>query len=577
MGYYSAKNLWRHRKQCDANPEKGSSGKRSQALGQTLLLGNIKVDIELKVKVFPRMRPDKVSLVAKNDKLICAFASRYLKLHRELHFVQVVSRKMRELARLLMEIKKLDLSVVTLFDALKPHKYDILVKATKLTSGYDDESQTYKSPTYAMNMGTTLKQCCDVALLHVLKKSKSLPTVDNANVEADIKTCIQLIEANWRFDISTNAANDLNLKKWNKVTLVPLATDLKLLKDYLMKVAANQVSMLQKNPSNEKAYTSLLETVYCRLLLLNRRRPGELQRLPIHVYKSAISEEHNQAYEEFSEAITETERILMRSFKRIVIRGKRGRGVPVLISKDVQDHLNLILECRDNIQTVSNIYLFGKPNSQEPIIGYKVIKKYASLCQAKNPHALTSTRLRKHLATLTQLFNMSENDMEQLASFMGHTLGIHRASYRLPDDVYQTARLSKILTLMEKGEAGHFKGKSLDEINLNLDENLISEAQQDDNHPEPLCQYEDIQEPHPDPESQQVDITLPKKKSRVLVPWTEDQKNLVLVHFGNHIKSKRAPKKAECDNLIASHTELLHNKDWLKIKVFIQNQYRKKK
>ncbi|CAH2005148.1 unnamed protein product [Acanthoscelides obtectus] len=260
---------------------------------------------------------------------------------------------MRELARLLMEIKKLDLSVVTLFDALKPHKYDILVKATKLTSGYDDESQTYKSPTYAMNMGTTLKQCCDVALLHVLKKSKSLPTVDNANVEADIKTCIQLIEANWRFDISTNAANDLNLKKWNKVTLVPLATDLKLLKDYLMKVAANQVSMLQKNPSNEKAYTSLLETVYCRLLLLNRRRPGELQRLPIHVYKSAISEEHNQAYEEFSEAITETERILMRSFKRIVIRGKRGRGVPVLISKDVQDHLNLILECRDNIQTVT--------------------------------------------------------------------------------------------------------------------------------------------------------------------------------------------------------------------------------
>ncbi|CAH1994242.1 unnamed protein product, partial [Acanthoscelides obtectus] len=53
MGYYSAKNLWRHRKQCDANPEKGSSGKRSQALGQTLLLGNIKaliIDLRNQIK-----------------------------------------------------------------------------------------------------------------------------------------------------------------------------------------------------------------------------------------------------------------------------------------------------------------------------------------------------------------------------------------------------------------------------------------------------------------------------------------------------------------------------------------------
>ncbi|CAH1106930.1 unnamed protein product [Psylliodes chrysocephalus] len=62
----------------------------------------------------------------------------------------------------------------------------------------------------------------------------------------------------------------------------------------------------------------------------------------------------------------------------------------------------------------------------------------------------------------TQLCNMNENDMEQLASFMGHTLGIHRSSYRLPDDIYQIAKISKLLILMKKGEAGQFKGKTLD-------------------------------------------------------------------------------------------------------------------
>ncbi|KAL3273117.1 hypothetical protein HHI36_014571 [Cryptolaemus montrouzieri] len=68
---------------------------------------------------------------------------------------------------------------------------------------------------------------------------------------------------------------------------------------------------------------------------------------------------------------------------------------------------------------------------------------------------------------------MNDNDMEQLAKFLGHTLGIHRSSYRFPDEVYQTAKLSKLLILMEKGKAGEFRGKTLDEIYVQLDEDLL--------------------------------------------------------------------------------------------------------
>lgn len=71
--------------------------------------------------------------------------------------------------------------------------------------------------------------------------------------------------------------------------------------------------------------------------------------------------------------------------------------------------------------------------------------------------SISATKLPKHLTTLTQLFDMSENDLEQLASFMGHTTGVRRGNYCLSDDVVQTARISK-LVLMEKGEAAHFKG-----------------------------------------------------------------------------------------------------------------------
>ncbi|XP_060522382.1 uncharacterized protein LOC132699597 [Cylas formicarius] len=480
------------------------------------------------------MRADKISLVAKKDPLICAFASRYLKIHRENHFILVASRKMRELARLLLEIKKIKPTIKGLFETLKPDNYDILVSATKAASRFDKDSKTYQAPTFALNMGTTLKQCCDIALVYSFKKSDYLASTYSATQEADLKTLIQLINGNWKFDVSNQASSDLNINKWNKVTLVPLATDLKLLKDYLIKQADDALYKLQENSSDEKSYTTLIETIYCRIILLNRRRPGELQRLLVNTYKSIIHHENDE--------------LLMSSFKRIVIRGKREMGVPILISKDVQEHLNIVLRCRSKILKMSNIYLFANPKSSKPIVGYKALRKHASPCGAKNPDALTCTRLRKHLATLTQLFNMSENDMEQLASFMGHTLGIHRQSYRLPDDIYQTSRISKLLILMENGEAGHFKGKSLDEIEINLEENLMdmsdkpkskenehgnenweaTEKQNDETHLD-TSNAQDLLE---NSEKSKLDSdSIQKPKIRKLVPWTTEQKNLVMNFF----------------------------------------------
>ncbi|CAH2100589.1 unnamed protein product [Euphydryas editha] len=67
------------------------------------------------------------------------------------------------------------------------------------------------------------------------------------------------------------------------------------------------------------------------------------------------------------------------------------------------------------------------------------------------------------------------------------------------------------------------------------------------------------------------------KKKRVLVNWTTPQKDLVIKHFIRHIRSKKAPRRHECDALKDLHPELLQNKDWQKIKVFVQNYYNKHK
>lgn len=49
--------------------------------------------------------------------------------------------------------------------------------------------------------------------------------------------------------------------------------------------------------------------------------------------------------------------------------------------------------------------------------------------------------LRKHLAIITQILKLEKNNLEQLSIFMGHTEKTHKEFYRLPNDVYQTAKV----------------------------------------------------------------------------------------------------------------------------------------
>lgn len=569
LGLFSAKLLYRHRNKC---------GKKlpgnAQTAAQSQMTSHVRVDRRLSSQVFPHMRADKTSLEVKKDPLICAYGARYLTTHREKHFINITSRKMRELGRLLLEIKKLQPTIRNMTQALDPQYFDLFVEATKIISKYNADTDRYESPTLAMNIVNSLKDCCDIALTFLMTKKNHNNGINSAEAEANFRGMLHLFKSNWRFEISSHAASNLNLNKWNKVTIVPLAKDLKLLKQYLKRVAEGAIRKLNKNKFDTSAYTELTETVYCRVILLNRKRPGELERMLVHTY---ISSENKPTYEEFGQTITPTERILLKKLKRIVIRGKRGRGVPVLFSQDVQDHLNILLESRSNFVPKENNYLFGRVNLLTPISGYKVLSKYAKACGAKNPSAITSTRLRKHLATLTQLFNMNDQDIEQLATFMGHTPGVHRNSYRLPDDIYQTAKISKILLLMEEGGAGQFKGKSIDEINIEMDTNLL-ENNNSDSDSEDFPEYiSNNQNEELNGEAMEKTPNVTKRgKKRELIPWTAEQKNIVKKFFKLHIKNKKPPKRSECEDLIQSYPDPLKNKNWLKIKVFVQNEYTKK-
>ncbi|XP_031358606.1 uncharacterized protein LOC116182225 [Photinus pyralis] len=128
-------------------------------------------------------------------------------------------------------------------------------------------------------------------------------------------------------------------------------------------------------------------------------------------------------------------------------------------------------------------------------------------------------------------------------------MGTHRNSYRLPNDVYQTAKMSKLLLLMEKGEAGQFKGKSLDEIEVDLED--VVDCDKSDQENEGLEEVLEIVEPTnqmENPTEGKANVTtttstaqIPSistaadnkfsKRKRELVPWTEEQRSAVKTFF----------------------------------------------
>lgn len=128
--------------------------------------------------------------------------------------------------------------------------------------------------------------------------------------------------------------------------------------------------------------------------------------------------------------------------------------------------LDLILNIRDSVNVFkSNEYIFAIPfTAVGTYRGSECLKKSAVECGSSNPNLITSTKLRKHIATMSQLLNLSVNDREQLANFMGHDLSIHNQYYRLPDNSLQLSRVSKILLAVESGQLHTLEGKTLEEF-----------------------------------------------------------------------------------------------------------------
>ncbi|XP_026106347.1 uncharacterized protein LOC113078238 [Carassius auratus] len=274
-------------------------------------------------------------------------------------------------------------------------------------------------------IGYSLKKACQLSL------GQSLMAGDR-DTEKKLKNFIKLIDSHWQASQECGAG-------------------LKQLKENV----------------NGAEWKILAETLLCQIILFNRRREGEASKLLLASYVNRNVKPPN---EDVVKSLTKLERELCNELTRLEIRGKRGKKVPVLLTKDMLESMDLLNESRSTVGIdEANPYVFARLGALTHIRGSDCLRKFSKTCGAKDPRSLTSTKLRKQIATLSQIMNLKNNELDQLAKFLGHDIRVHREYYRLSENTIQLAKVSKLLLSLEKG-SDCYKGKSLEEITFSTEE-----------------------------------------------------------------------------------------------------------
>lgn len=126
-------------------------------------------------------------------------------------------------------------------------------------------------------------------------------------------------------------------------------------------------------------------------------------------------------------SLSELEKQLCKHFHRVEIRGKRGRKVPILLTPDMLESMELLVKTRSDCDVLDdNEFMFGRPKGLGHFRGSDAIRQIAQCCGAKHPESLSSTKLRKHIATMSKVLNLKDNEMDDLADFLGHDIRVHR-------------------------------------------------------------------------------------------------------------------------------------------------------
>ncbi|XP_073729855.1 uncharacterized protein [Misgurnus anguillicaudatus] len=564
QGLYNKLSLWKHIKNCPLKPKDDEAQGRKRVRSLCALKTPVGLEVSKGFKkVLSLMNYDEVSRVIHSDRCIMQLGEHmFNRMGSDVTKHDYIRQKMREVGRLLLEARRIT-PLKTMEDFMIPANFKHVISAVKVVSGFDEEKNSYRIPSLALKLGHSLKKICSIV------ESNAMMYGDHERAEC-ARDFRKVHQARWNEYISAGAITTLKEAKWNAPQIIPFTQDVKVLHAHLEKKRDKFLNKLKNCPSAD-SYAALAKVTLSQVILFNRRREGEVSRMLLSAFQSRDSSE---LHEDIAICLSEFERKLCKHFTRVEIRGKRERKVPVLLKPSLVSAMELLVETREACGVPNeNPFMFARSGAMSAYRGGECISKAARECGIKNPEALSSTRLRKHIATMSKILNLDENEADQLADFLGHDIRIHRQYYRLPEGTLQLAKMSKVLMAMEKGTLSSFKGKRLDDIEIDPNEQLEAEGDSMSSDEEDCSDLPQTTSPVPaetdQPSASQKDqgSSIPPKRK-----WEEVEVKAVEKHMMKFIKTCKVPGKQDCERCIQAEPEALKERTWTGVKNYVRNR-----
>lgn len=532
--------------------------------------------------VLNKMLHDRVFHAVRSDACVIEYGEHlYKRLGHDPSKHDYIRHKMRELGRLLLCSKKHN-DLTTIKEHIQPANVTHVVHAVRKMAGYNSEKDTRSCPSLALGIGYSLKK---VSLL--VESCASAKGDDDAVKEA--QTFRSVYEAAWNELMPSASLRTLQESEGKAPLLLAFTKDVQTLHSFLEAQQQELFRELSSVPSLQ-THTQLTKVILAQVVLFNRRRAEEVSKIPLSAYASPSV---SNPQEDVNVALSDLEKRLFQHFRRLRIKGKDGRKHSVRLTPAMQQTLDLLVSKRHECGIVAeNTYLFARPSSLTSYSSSHCLRYFAGVCGAQSPESLASKKLSKQTETLSQVLHLSDTALDQLADFLEHDINVESHFYRLPEGTLQLAKISKLLLALEQGRLAAFKGKSLDDVNIDPEENVHVDSDRDGDCVD-SCESDSDQEPDQEPDSPDTANATPAKNrttpqvtdrgrsrqrpSKERPPlkrkkWSVEEKAAVERHMTSFISGGRVPGKRDCDKCLKMEKKALKSRDWRSIKFYVKNR-----
>ena len=465
-GFFQAKFLWKHSRHCPAqllakdSDEKPGHNilKSSRALLATSMVDN-KNHRQVVDNIISTMNQDKYTLMIKTDQLLLTYGAVMLE-KDGMKRKGEISYKLKSLAKLLEKFQELKgKENSTSKDLIDPKNWDLLVQSVKLLTGYDEAQ--IKIPSLFLKLGYSLQHLSRVA------RSSGLKNDDDGLVKK-CKSFLDLYETEWAI-YTTRIRIQFDNNRSKAPQNLPLANDIKLLREYCQSEIERLLNLKKLSKGD---WRLLAETTLCRIITFNARRGGEPPALTLEEWQDALNDKWKKT--EALSFLSESEQHLAERLKVVYILGKRRRKVPILFTEETIAAVQCVVQNR-GIAGVSpnNKYVFARQyqDSLNHLDGWHTVKTVASKASLSKPELISSTRIRKELATTLQLLDMNEAELTWVSNHLGHSVNVHRQWYRQEESTMELTKVARVL--MAKDDGVNFHNKKMKDLTAPTTGDLI--------------------------------------------------------------------------------------------------------